>query len=118
MGRSICKPGLKRNRNMTVVKGVIREIGRSTTTRVSAQRWYGSTNIVVQDESTGTTYDVHVSSAVMDRCRFLPRVGMKVVIHGFVEKAEYGLSDYLVTRVLEIKHEGSGILGVHRFDSD
>ena len=43
---------------------------------------------------------------------------MKVVVHGFVEKAEYGLSDYLVTRVLDIKHEGSGILGVHRFDSD
>ncbi len=84
---------------------------------MSAQRWYGSTNIVVQDEDTGKTYDVHVSSAVMDKCRFLPHVGMKVVIHGYVEKSEFGLSDYAVTRVLEIKHEGSGILGVHRFDS-
>jgi hypothetical protein len=109
---------LRRNSSLTVVKGVIREIGRSTTVRVSAQRWYGSTNIVVQDESTGTTYDVHVSSAVMGRCRFLPKVGMKVIVHGYVEKAEFGLSDYLVTRVLEIKHEGSGILGVHRFDSN
>lgn len=108
----------RRNRSLTVVKGVIRQIGQSTTVRVSAQRWYGSTSIVVQDETTGQTYDVRVSSAVMDRCKFLPRVGMKVVVHGFVEEAEYGLSDYVVTRVINIKHEGSGILGVHRLDPD
>jgi hypothetical protein len=109
---------LRRNSSLTVVKGVIREIGRSTTVRVSAQRWYGSTNIVVQDEDTGETYDVHLSSAVMEKCRFLPKVGMKVIVHGYVEKSEYGLSDYLMTKVIDVKHEGSGILRVHRFDSD
>ncbi|RDE12343.1 MAG: hypothetical protein C4K47_08360 [Candidatus Thorarchaeota archaeon] len=109
---------LRRNRNLTVVKGIIREVGRSTTVSVSAQRWYGFTNIVVQDEVTEKTYDVHLSSAVMTKCRFLPRVGMKVVVNGYVEKSEYGLSDYLVTKVVDVKHEGSGILRVHRLDPD
>jgi hypothetical protein len=104
--------------NLTVVKGTIREIGRTTTTRVSAQRWYGSTKIVVQDETSRKTYDVIISSYVMDKCRFLPRVGMHVIVHGYVEEAESGLSDYVVTRVTHVKHEGAGILGVHRFDED
>ena len=101
---------------MTVVRGIIREIGRSTTTRISAQRWYGSTTIVVQDESTTQTYSVKLSAKVMDRNQFLPRVGMKVILHGYVEEAEYGLSDFVVTRVSGIKHEGAGIQKVHRFE--
>jgi len=101
---------------MTVVRGIIREIGRSTTTRISAQRWYGSTTIVVQDESTTQTYSVKLSANVMDRNQFLPRVGMKVILHGYVEEAEYGLSDFVVTRVSDIKHEGAGIQKVHRFE--
>ena len=101
---------------MTVVRGIIREIGRSTTTRVSAQRWYGSTTIVVQDESTTQTYSVKLSAKTMDRSQFLPRVGMKVILHGYVEEAEYGLSDFVVTRVSSIKHEGAGIQKVHRFE--
>ena len=100
---------------MTVVRGIIREIGRSTTTRVSAQRWYGSTTIVVQDESTTQTYSVKLSAKTMDVSQFLPRVGMKVILHGYVEEAEYGLSDFVVTRVSSIKHEGAGIQKVHRF---
>ncbi|MGQ4871242.1 MAG: hypothetical protein ACP6IT_05345 [Candidatus Thorarchaeota archaeon] len=103
---------------MTVVRGIIREIGRSTTTRVSARRWYGSTTIVVQDEETGQTYSVKLSARVMDRCRFLPRVGMPVIIHGFVEEAEYGLSDFVVTRVTDIKHEGAGIKRRIRLDDE
>ncbi|MHA1248215.1 MAG: hypothetical protein ACTSPE_12880 [Candidatus Thorarchaeota archaeon] len=103
---------------MTVVRGIIREIGRSTTTRVSARRWYGSTTIVVQDEETGQTYSVKLSARVMDRCRFLPRVGMPVLIHGFVEEAEYGLSDFVVTRVTDIKHEGAGIKRRIRLDDE
>ena len=101
---------------MTVVRGIIREIGRSTTTRISMQRWYGSTTIVVQDESTTQTYRVKLSAKVMDRNQFLPRVGMKVILHGYVEEAEYGLSDFVVTRVSDIKHEGAGIQKVHRFE--
>ena len=101
---------------MTVVKGVIREIGRSHTTRVSSQQWYGSTDIVVQDESTGKTYTVRISASVMDKRRFLPRVGMKVVVHGYVEKSEFGLSDFMVTRVTDIEHEGAGIKRVYKLD--
>ncbi|MFX1368777.1 MAG: hypothetical protein ACFFAY_09285 [Promethearchaeota archaeon] len=103
---------------MTVVRGIIREVGRSTTTRVSARRWYGSTTIVVQDESTGKTYDVRISSTTMDRCRFLPRVGMPVIIHGYVEEADFGLSDFVVSRVTSIKREGAGLKGVHKFEDD
>ena len=103
---------------MTVVRGTIREVGRSTTFRVSASRWYGSTSIVIQDESTGTTYDVVVSANVMERCRFLPRVGMKVVVHGYVERAETGLSDYRVSHVTDVKHEGADVKRVIRFDDD
>jgi hypothetical protein len=40
---------------------------------------------------------------------------MKVILHGYVEEAEYGLSDFVVTRVSDIKHEGAGIQKVHRF---
>ncbi|RDE14596.1 MAG: hypothetical protein C4K48_05990 [Candidatus Thorarchaeota archaeon] len=101
---------------MTVIKGVIREIGRSHTTRVSSQQWYGSTDIVVQDESTGKTYTVRISASVMDKHRFLPRVGMKVVVHGYVEKAEFGLSDFMVTRVTDIHHEGAGIKRIYKLD--
>ncbi len=103
---------------MTVVRGIIREVGRSTTTRVSARRWYGSTTIVVQDESTGKTYDVRISATTMDRCRVLPRVGMPVIIHGYVEEADFGLSDFVVSRVTSIKREGAGLKGVHKFEDD
>jgi hypothetical protein len=85
---------------------------------VSARRWYGSTTIVVQDESTGKTYNVRLSATTMDRCRFLPRVGIPVIIHGYVEEAEFGLSDYVVSRVTSIKREGEGIKRVLRFDDD
>jgi len=52
---------------MTVVRGVIREVGRSQTTRISARRWYGSTTIVVQNQETGQTYDVRLSAGIMDK---------------------------------------------------
>ena len=101
---------------MTVVRGIIREVGKSRTTRVSTTRWYGSTDIVIQNEETGKTYDIRVPATVMDKCRFLPRVGMKVILHGYVEAAEIGLSDYVVSRVTSIKHEGAGVQKVHKFD--
>jgi hypothetical protein len=101
---------------MTVVRGIIREIGKSRTTRVSSQRWYGSTDIVIQSEETGKTYGVRLSATVMDKHRFLPRVGMKVVLHGYVEEAEFGLSDFVVSRVTDIKREGAGVKKVHKFD--
>jgi len=100
---------------LTVVKGVIREIGKSRTTRISAQKWYGSTEIVIQDEE-GKIYTVRISANVMDKCRFLPRVGVPVIVHGYVEKDEYGLSDFLITRVVDIKREGAGIKKVYKFD--
>ncbi len=103
---------------MTVVRGIIREVGRSTTTRVGTRRWYGKTNLVIQDEKTLKTYTVHLPASVMDKCRFLPRVGIPVIVHGYVEEAEYGLSDYVVTRVTHIKREGEGILRVHKFDDE
>lgn len=101
---------------MTVVRGIIREIGKSRTTQVSARRWYGTTDIVVQDEKTGKTYNVRLSATVMDKHRFLPRVGMRVILHGYVEEAEYGLSDFVVSRVTDIKHEGAGLKRVYEFD--
>ncbi|MFX1607053.1 MAG: hypothetical protein ACFFDD_14260 [Promethearchaeota archaeon] len=101
---------------ITVVKGVIREVGKSRTTQVSARRWYGTTDIVVQHEGTGQTYNVRLSASFMDRKRFLPRVGMRVVIHGYVEEAEYGLSDFVVSRVTDIKREGEGVKKVHKLD--
>jgi len=101
---------------MAVVRGIIREIGKSRTTRVSSRRWYGSTDIVIQSEETGQTYGVRLPATVMDKCRFLPRVGMKVILHGYVEEAEYGLSDFVVSRVTDIKHEGAGVKKVHKFD--
>ncbi len=101
---------------MTVVRGIIREIGKSKTTQVSTRRWYGSTDIVIQHEGTGQTYSVRLSANVMDKHRFLPRVGMKVIIHGYVEEAEYGLSDFIVSRVTSIKREGAGIKKVHKLD--
>ena len=101
---------------MTVVKGTIREVGKSRTTQVSARRWYGTTDIVLQDESTGKTYSVRLSASVMDKHRFLPRVGMKVILHGYVEEAEYGLSDFVVSRVTDIKHEGAGVKKIHKLD--
>lgn len=103
---------------MTVVRGIIREVGRSTTTRVSARKWYGSTTIVVQNEETRKTYSVRVSANTMDKCRFLPRVGMPVIVHGYVEDAEFGLSDFVVSRVTSIKREGAGIKRVHKFDDE
>ena len=102
--------------DMTVVKGIIREVGRSTTTRVSARRWYGTTSLVVQDETTGQTYSVRLPAHIMDKCRFLPRVEMRVIIHGYVEEAEYGLSDFVVSRVTDIKREGAGLKAIHKFD--
>lgn len=101
---------------MTVVRGIIREIGKSQTARVSAQRWYGSTDIVVQHEETGKTYNVRLSANVMEKHRFLPRVGMEVIIHGYVEEAEYGLSDFNVSRVTDIKHVGAGVEKIHKLD--
>ncbi len=101
---------------MTIIRGIIREVGKSRTTQISSRRWYGSTDIVVQHEETGKTYSVRLSANVMDRCKFLPRVGMKVILHGYVEEAEYGLSDYVVSRVTDIKHEGAGVRKVHELD--
>ena len=101
---------------MTIIRGIIREVGKSRTTQISSRRWYGSTDIVVQHEETGKTYSVRLSANVMDRCKFLPRVGMKVILHGYVEEAEYGLSDYVVSRVTDIKHEGAGVRKVHDLD--
>jgi hypothetical protein len=101
---------------MTIIRGIIREVGKSRTTQISSRRWYGSTDIVVQHEETGKTYNVRLSANVMDRCKFLPRVGMKVILHGYVEEAEYGLSDYVVSRVTDIKHEGAGVRKVHDLD--
>ena len=101
---------------MTIVKGVVREVGKSRTTRVSAQQWYGSTEIVIQDESTKKTYTVRISANTMDKCRFLPRVGVPVVVHGYVEEDEYGLSDFLITRVTDIRREGEGIKRVYKLD--
>ncbi len=103
---------------MTVVKGTIREVGKSTTTRVGTQRWYGKTIIVIQDETTQKTYSVHVPAHVMDKSRFLPRIGMPIIVHGYVEEAEYGLSDFVVTRVTHIKRENQGLLKVHKFDEE
>ena len=101
---------------MTVIQGIIREIGKSRTIPISPRRWYGTTDIVVQHEKTGKTYSVRLSASVMDRCKFLPRVGMRVVLHGYVEEAEYGLSDFVVSRVTHIKHEGAGVKKVHKLD--
>ena len=101
---------------MTVVRGIIREVGRSTTTRVSSSRWIGSTQIVVQDEETLQTYSVRISARTMEKYSFLPRVGMQVVIHGYVEEAEFGLSDFVVSRVTRIKHVGAGVMDIIRFD--
>jgi len=101
---------------MTVVKGIIREIGKSRTTQVSSRRWYGSTDIVIQSQETSQTYGVRLSANVMDKCRFLPRIGMKVILHGYVEEAEYGLSDFVVSRVTDIKHEGAGVKKVHKLE--
>ena len=99
---------------MAVVRGIIREVGRSTTTQISSRRWYGSTSIVVQSEETRQTYSVRLSAKMMDRCRFLPRVGMPVIIHGYVEEAEYGLSDFVVSRVTEIKRDGGDVKRIYR----
>jgi hypothetical protein len=85
---------------------------------VSARKWYGSTTIVVQNQETRKTYSVRVSANTMDRCRFLPRVGIPVIIHGYVEEAEFGLSDYVVSRVTSIKREGAGLKRVHKFDEE
>ncbi|MFW9868221.1 MAG: hypothetical protein ACFFEL_01215 [Candidatus Thorarchaeota archaeon] len=101
---------------MAVVRGIIREIGKSRTTQVSRSRWYGTTDIVIQKEDTGQTYSVRLSANVMDRCRFLPRVGMNVILHGYVEEAEYSLSDFVVSRVTDIKHVGAGLKRIHKLD--
>ncbi|NHI84356.1 MAG: hypothetical protein EAX81_08660 [Candidatus Thorarchaeota archaeon] len=103
---------------MTVVRGIIREVGPSRTVQVSARRWYGTTEIVIQDTETKKTYSVRISANTLDKCRFLPRVGMPVVIHGYVEEAESGLSDYVVSRVTSIKHEDAGIKKIYRFDNE
>ena len=101
---------------MAIVRGIVREVGKSRTTRISAQKWYGSTEIVIQNEETKKTYTVRISANVMDKCRYLPRVGVPVIVHGYVEDAEYGLSDFLVTRVTDIKREGEGIKRVYKLD--
>jgi hypothetical protein len=43
---------------------------------------------------------------------------MPVIVHGYVEEAEYGLSDFVVSRVTDIKREGAGVKDIHRFDED
>ncbi len=73
---------------------------------------------MVQDEETKQTYRIKLSAKVMDRCRFLPRVGMPVIIHGFVEEAEYGLSDFVVSRVTDVKHVGEGVKRVISLDDE
>ena len=103
---------------MAIVRGIIREVGKSTTTRVSSRKLYGKTRLVVQDEKTQQIYDVHVSANVMDKCAFLPRVGIPVVINGYVDESEYGMSDFVVTRVVSIKRKDQGLLRVHKFDDD
>jgi len=52
----------------------------------------------------------------MKRCEFLPRTGIEVVLNGYVEKAEYGLSDYFVSRVKHIRRKDTDIKKVHKFD--
>ena len=103
---------------MTVVRGTIREVGKSTTTRIGTRKWYGKTRIVIQNEETKKTYTVHVPASVMSKSNFLPRVGIPVIVHGYVEDEEYGLSDYLVTKVTHIKREGEGLLKVIKFDDE
>ncbi|UCE11162.1 MAG: hypothetical protein JSW61_04280 [Candidatus Thorarchaeota archaeon] len=101
---------------MTVVRGIIREVGPTRTRQVSARRWTSSTEIVIQDESTMKTYSVHVSGRTLQKSSFLPRVGIQVVVHGYVEEAEYGISDFVVTRVVSIKHVGADRKRTIRFD--
>ena len=105
---------------MAVIRGIIREVGKSTTTRISARRWYGSTTIIVQNEQTGQTYQIALSANTMDKWKFLPRVGMPVVVHGFVEDAEYGLCDFVVSRVTQIKRDlpEHGAKKVIKFDDN
>ena len=105
---------------MAVIKGIIREVGRSKTTRISARRWYGSTTIIVQEDKTGQIYQVTLSANTMDKHRFLPRVGMPVIIHGFVEEADYGLCDFVVSRVTKITRNlpSHGAKKIIRFDDD
>jgi hypothetical protein len=40
---------------------------------------------------------------------------MPVIVHGFVEEAEFGLSDFAVSRVTDIKREGADVKRVHKF---
>ncbi len=104
--------------SLAIIRGIIREVGKSTTTRVSSRRWYGKTKLVVQDEETRRIYDVHVSANVLDKCQFLPRVGIPVIINGYVEETEFGISDYVITRVVSIKRVNQGLLKVHKFDDE
>ncbi len=101
---------------MTVVKGTIREMLKSDSRRVGTHRWYAYTDFVVQDEESGETYRVRLSSKTMKRCDFLPRAGIEVVLNGYVETAEYGLSDYFVSRVKHIRRKNSDIKKVHKLD--
>ena len=105
---------------MAVIKGIIREVGRSKTTRISARKWYGSTIIIVQEDKTGKTYQVTLSANIMDKSRFLPRVGMPVIIHGFIEDADYGLCDFVVSRVTMIKRNlpDNGAKRIISFDDE
>ena len=105
---------------MAVIKGIIREVGRSKTTRISARKWYGSTMIIVQEDKTGKTDLVTLSANIMDKSRFLPRVGMPVIIHGFIEDADYGLCDFVVSRVTMIKRNlpDNGAKRIISFDDE
>ncbi|MFO7835824.1 MAG: hypothetical protein R6V83_04145 [Candidatus Thorarchaeota archaeon] len=100
---------------MTVVKGTIREILKSDSRRVATHRWYAYTDFVLQNGG-GKTYRVRLSSKTMKRCNFLPRAGIDVILDGYVETAEYGLSDYFVSRVKHIRRKDSDIRSVHKPD--
>ncbi|MGV9169298.1 MAG: hypothetical protein ACOC38_05075 [Promethearchaeia archaeon] len=101
---------------MTVVKGTIRELLKSDSRRIGTQRWYAYTDFVIQNEDSGKTYRIRLSSKTMKRCDFLPRVGIEVVVDGYVETAEYGLSDYFVSRVKHIRRKNADIKKVHKLD--
>lgn len=101
---------------MTIVKGTIREVLKSDSRRVATYRWYAYTDFVVQNEESNETYRVRLSSKIMKRFDFLPRPGIEVVLNGYVEQAEYGLSDYFVSRVTHIRRKDSDIKKVHELD--
>ena len=59
---------------MAIVRGIVREVGKSRTTRVSAQRWYGSTEIVIQNEETKSNFHLWL----FPRHSWMERFGIKI----------------------------------------